>query len=333
MKKCFSITDLFVTLALVAVIVSIGAPIVLAARKKARITACATQQRELYLYAANFAGDRGRLPQYGDGTTVTYFDVLEGQRVDGEFGRFLHDYVGTDTVAESGVADDGEAQLALGDWSTTLLNCPAASAQSKWWYEKYHHAMGPWETIGYRFAGLDVLAGAESPFGPRQLGRMEDPTAVVFLQDNALSAEAQRMSPIFGDARENNHQYGGLNVLYADGRAEWTLMHRTTILKSLGDRAGGYYRTSQPVDGQMQWWRGELHVLPTDAYNVAPGMQVFRPDNRVGMGKAMRVSVYATVAAREAKAEQLAIDAAMLGYSLRGEADDTDARRRRGFGD
>jgi type II secretory pathway pseudopilin PulG len=314
-----------VTLALVAVIVSIGAPVVASAKRKARITACASQQRELYLAVDGFVGDRGRLPRYGD-TATSYLDVLEGQRVDGEFGRFLRNYAGVDTVAESSMLDGEGTQLAVGDWATSLLHCPAASFQRKWWYEKYHHAMAPWETLDYRFSGLDLYDGEDSPFGDRQLGRMADPLRVVFLQDNALDAKAQRMHEIFGQARANNHRYAGLNVMYADGGTRWTSMRETTTLAAVGEETGGYYRTSQPVDGQVQWWQSELHVVPTAAYNTAPGLRVYNPDGLLGHGK-LRHYAYSTPRSRSRYAAELLADARALGYSL--PADRDDERRRR----
>ena len=54
----------------------------------------------------------------------------------------------------SGIENGGtSAQMAIKTWSASLVRCPGQAFQNKWWGGNWHHAMEPWDMIGYRFTG------------------------------------------------------------------------------------------------------------------------------------------------------------------------------------
>jgi prepilin-type N-terminal cleavage/methylation domain-containing protein/prepilin-type processing-associated H-X9-DG protein len=188
-KHVFTLIEMLVVIAIIALLSSILIPVVKSALARAELTKCQSNLHQLSLGFLQYANENeGKLPyQQKDSSTTWHVDIAP----------YLDGFTNADFFD---LAQDG-------DRPAEIYACPSSEHTVR---------SGNYSDFGMNFMVNDH--GGSQPF-QRRLFNIPEPGKVLLLADAQNCA--RRLSPYSTDGNmEDRHQTDQVNVLYVDGRVD-----------------------------------------------------------------------------------------------------------------
>lgn len=272
-RSAFTLMELLVVVAIIAVLAALLLPVLASAKAKARSFECLSRQREwvraFIMYSSEH--EEGMIPREGFGPAV-------GQVVLNNWTQIRGRPVGTDGRDTDDVWYNALPPLLDRDAThryaqpvprrlefyerANLIHCPSARFPTEVRYFTYQFAL-------FSIAmNSHLIREGEGPSIKFSLIENHDPTRMVLFQDNLLEGE-EKVDPAqedqdlgqpasFADRFSPRHSKGG-NLAFADGHAAWFAGPKVVETNPFSERRGGPIEPAREIVWELPY----SEVVPT----------------------------------------------------------------------
>ncbi len=271
---CFTLIELMVVIAIIAILLAIMLPSLKKARDKAKLIICLGNQRQVYLHAAAYAGDfDDRLPDRGSSGFAKYgheghvashatFPFASGSEIYNNhakgIGNFLESYCG---IKMNKMNNWDNQTFTRGD---TILHCPSTTMPFERSTATVDYFLAMFGAHQYRVAPVYNSWSSYLPY------------PVAFPRLSTMSTF--RGWEVAGVADMYNHPRAG-NVTGVDGAGRSFNYSRGESYYFVGEYGGIIYLPKTHVAVRMgvcetttgNWWEGMFPMGPREIQCIDPG--------------------------------------------------------------